>query len=135
MISGKNKIGEIIYSGPNIYLGYAENHLDLKKKISVKKKLNTGDIGYKDQYDNFYVVERKKRIAKINGLRISLDHLEEIFKKKNIMTNCYSINDKISIYIKNLKFKNYINNYLKNTLHLNSDNYSFISKQIKVRKK
>ena len=135
MISGKNKIGEIIYSGPNIYLGYAENHLDLKKKISVKKKLNTGDIGYKDQHDNFYVLERKKRIAKINGLRISLDHLEEIFKKKNIVTNCYSVSDKISIYTKNSKFKNYINNYLKNILHLNKDNYSFISKQIKVRKK
>ena len=81
------------------------------------------------------MLERKKRIAKINGLRISLDHLEEIFKKKNIVTNCYSVSDKISIYTKNSKFKNYINNYLKNILHLNKDNYSFISKQIKVRKK
>ena len=52
MISGKNKIGEIVYSGPNIFLGYAEDYLDLKKDIN-KKKLNTGDIGYKDQNGYF----------------------------------------------------------------------------------
>lgn len=135
MISGKNKIGEIVYSGPNIFLGYAEDYLDLKKKASIKKKLNTGDIGYKDQNGYFYVVERKKRIAKISGLRISLDHLEEIFRNKKIMINCYLANDKIKIYIKNMKFKKNVKSYLINKLHLNDNDFSFISKQIKVRKK
>lgn len=135
MISGKNKIGEIVYSGPNIFLGYAEDYLDLKKKASIKKKLNTGDIGYKDQNGYFYVVERKKRIAKISGLRISLDHLEEIFRNKKIMINCYLVNDKIEIYIKNMKFKKNVKSYLMNKLHLNDNDFSFISKQINVRKK
>ncbi len=135
MISGKNKIGEIVYSGPNIFLGYAEDYLDLKKKASIKKKLNTGDIGYKDQNGYFYVVERKKRIAKISGLRISLDHLEEIFRNKKIMINCYLVNDKIKIYIKNMKFKKNVKSYLMNKLHLNDNDFSFISKQINVRKK
>lgn len=134
-ISGKNKIGEIIYSGPNIFLGYANNYLDLKKKISIKKKLHTGDLGYKDQKGYFYLVERKKRIAKINGLRISLDHLEEIFRKKNIIINCYLINDKIKIYIKNLKFKKNIQSYLINKLNLYDDNFFFISQQMNNRKK
>ncbi len=135
MISGKNKIGEIVYSGPNIFLGYAEDYLDLKKKASIKKKLNTGDIGYKDQNGYFYVVERKKRIAKISGLRISLDHLEEIFRNKKIMLKCYLVNDKIKIYIKNLKFKKNVKSYLIHKLHLNYNDFSFISKQINVRKK
>lgn len=135
MISGKNKIGEIVYSGPNIFLGYAEDYLDLKKKASIKKKLSTGDIGYKDQNGYFYVVERKKRIAKISGLRISLDHLEEIFRNKKIMINCYLVNDKIEIYIKNMKFKKNVKSYLINKLYLNDNDFSFISKQINVRKK
>ena len=68
-------------------------------------------------------------------MRISLDHLEEIFRNKKIMINCYLVNDKIEIYIKNMKFKKNVKSYLINKLYLNDNDFSFISKQINVRKK
>ena len=51
------------------------------------------------------------------------------------MINCYLVNDKIKIYIKNMKFKKNVKSYLMNKLHLNDNDFSFISKQINVRKK
>ena len=102
-ILGKDRIGEIIYSGPNIFLGYAKNYLDLIKNTKKISSLRTGDIGYKDTNGYFYTLTRKKRIAKINGLRISLDHIEEILKKQRIIVKCYLVDEKINIYINDLK--------------------------------
>ena len=51
------------------------------------------------------------------------------------MINCYLVNDKIEIYIKNMKFKKNVKSYLINKLYLNDNDFSFISKQINVRKK
>ena len=64
------KIGEIIYKGKNVCLGYAASIKDLYKGDVNKGKLFTGDIGYKDNHGYYYLTGRKNRISKIFGLRL-----------------------------------------------------------------
>lgn len=100
------KIGEILYSGPNVMMGYAENIEDLKRDDMQGGVLLTGDIGYVDDEGFFYIVGRKKRIIKLFGKRISLDELEN-YLKEECMINCACIEarGKLSIYLTDINQK------------------------------
>jgi acyl-CoA synthetase (AMP-forming)/AMP-acid ligase II len=71
--------GDIVYSGPNVMLGYAASRADLGLGDVTGGVLDTGDLGYLD--DGFlYLTGRRKRIAKVLGLRLSLDDVERLFE-------------------------------------------------------
>jgi acyl-coenzyme A synthetase/AMP-(fatty) acid ligase len=69
-------IGEVIYEGPNVMLGYATGSADLALGDVVDGVLRTGDLGYLDEDGYLFIVGRSKRIAKVFGLRINLDEIE-----------------------------------------------------------
>ena len=69
--------GEIVYEGNNVTLGYAENRADLSKGDERGRVLHTGDYGYFDEENFFYITDRKDRQAKLYGNRIDLRLLEE----------------------------------------------------------
>ena len=73
--------GEIIYYGPNVSLGYATCMEDLARPDDNHGRLETGDIGYKDEEGYFYISGRKKRFIKLQGKRISLDQVQETLQK------------------------------------------------------
>ncbi len=77
----KKKIGEIVFKGKNVSLGYANSHKDLIKGNLNKNKLKTGDIGYKDKQGFYFIVGRKKRFLKLLGHRINLDEIEIQLRK------------------------------------------------------
>lgn len=137
-ISNKNKkgIGEICYRGPNVCLGYANSNKDLIKSDINKSYLKTGDLGFYNSNNKFfYITGRIKRIAKIRGLRISLDDIEAKFNNKNRKINCNFQQNKINIYFENLKNKTIIKKFLVNNLNLSSNDFCFIKKKIINRKK
>ncbi|WP_367871475.1 AMP-binding protein [Luteolibacter sp. Populi] len=68
--------GELVYSGPNVMLGYAENRADLAKGDELQGRLFTGDMARIGENGFCYLVGRKKRFVKIMGLRINLDDVE-----------------------------------------------------------
>lgn len=68
--------GELVYSGPNVMLGYAEHPEDLVLGDQLQGELHTGDLGSFDEDGFFRVTGRMKRIAKITGLRVNLDEIE-----------------------------------------------------------
>ena len=70
------EVGEIYYTGPNVMMGYAENRIDLTLGDTHGDTLATGDLGYVDNEGFLYLTGRTKRIAKVAGLRISLDEVE-----------------------------------------------------------
>lgn len=72
--------GEVIYQGPNVMLGYATCRADLARGDDQQGRLKTGDLGYFDQDGFLYVCGREKRIAKLFGLRVSLDEVESMLR-------------------------------------------------------
>ena len=67
-------VGEIVYSGPNVMMGYAHAPEDLADG-HLHEELRTGDLGRFD--DGFLVVAgRARRFVKIHGKRVDLDHVE-----------------------------------------------------------
>jgi acyl-CoA synthetase (AMP-forming)/AMP-acid ligase II len=73
---GIDGAGEIVFRGPSVMLGYAEDISDLSRQDELEGILHTGDIGYLDSDGYLWVTGRLKRIAKINGIRINLDDIE-----------------------------------------------------------
>lgn len=96
--SDKNLVGELIYEGPNVCLGYAHNFNDLSLGDKNNGILYTGDIAKRDKEDFFYIIGRTKRIAKIFGMRISLDEIEEQLKNNAISAACIEKENCIFIY-------------------------------------
>jgi len=84
------KNDEIIYKGRNIFGGYSNGFKDLK---TFKKKniLKTGDIGYQDNDGFIFITGRSKRIAKLFGVRLNLDLIENSLKNKSIKCAIISI--------------------------------------------
>jgi long-chain acyl-CoA synthetase len=72
------QIGEVVYRGPNVMLGYASERLDLARGDDMHGTLITGDYGTLDADGFLTVTGRRQRLAKIHGQRIMLDEVEAI---------------------------------------------------------
>jgi long-chain acyl-CoA synthetase len=81
--------GEIVYSGPNVFAGYATSRNDLLL-CEEKDELHTGDLGYWDASGGLVISGRIKRIAKLSGIRINLDFLDSVLSK-NARSNFHTI--------------------------------------------
>lgn len=69
-------IGELVYRGPNVTLGYANNLEDLKLQDERQGILYTGDIVKRDADGYYFIVGRKSRFLKLYGIRVALDEIE-----------------------------------------------------------
>jgi acyl-CoA synthetase (AMP-forming)/AMP-acid ligase II len=69
-------VGELVYSGPNVMLGYATSPQDLALGRTVDR-LRTGDLARRNAAGLYEIVGRRSRIAKVFGLRIDLSRVEE----------------------------------------------------------
>lgn len=69
--------GEVIYRGPNVMMGYAEDAGRLALGDELDGVLATGDLGYLDEEGFLFVTGRLKRIGQVFGNRLSLDDLEQ----------------------------------------------------------
>ncbi len=77
---GAGKTGEVVYSGPNVMLGYALNRADLSAGDVLQGTLHTGDLGSMDEDGFLYISGRLNRYAKVSGMRLNLDELEAMLK-------------------------------------------------------
>lgn len=75
-ITKSHVLGELVYHGDNVMMGYADGPNDLKKGDELNGILRTGDLAYFDDEGIFYLSGRIKRISKVYGLRINLDEIE-----------------------------------------------------------
>ena len=93
--------GELVYSGQNVSMGYAESGEDLIKGDELQGQLFTGDMAQRDEEGYFYIVGRKKRFLKIFGNRINLDETESMIKSfyQNIECACAGVDDKMYIFV------------------------------------
>jgi acyl-CoA synthetase (AMP-forming)/AMP-acid ligase II len=68
-------IGELVYAGPNVMMGYAHAPADLAGGAELNE-LHTGDLACEIAPGVFEVVGRRSRFAKVFGLRLDLDEIE-----------------------------------------------------------
>ena len=99
-IKHSGDIGEIVYSGPNVTLGYAECRRDLAKGDDRGGVYATGDMARRDEDGCYFIVGRKKRFLKLFGYRIGLDETERLIKSElGIACACTGSDKKMMIYI------------------------------------
>jgi acyl-CoA synthetase (AMP-forming)/AMP-acid ligase II len=77
---GPGGTGEVVYSGPNVMMGYALNRADLALGDTLAGCLHTGDAGYLDDEGFLYLSGRQKRDAKVFGLRLNMDEIEDMMR-------------------------------------------------------
>ena len=81
-INQVNSVGELIYSGENVSMGYSNMISDLNLGDSNNGVLRTGDLAKFDSKGYFYIKGSTNRFIKIYGNRISLDSIEKIIFNK-----------------------------------------------------
>lgn len=77
----ENGVGELIFRGDSVSMGYAEKKEDLARGDENNGILYTGDLAYVDEEGYIYLKGRKKRFVKILGARVSLDEMENIIQR------------------------------------------------------
>lgn len=94
-------VGELVYYGPNVTLGYAETGADLAKGDENHGRLATGDMAKRDADGFYYVVGRKKRFLKIFGNRVNLDEAERMIKARfaTLDCACAGVDDRMTVFI------------------------------------
>lgn len=132
-------VGEIIYEGENVSMGYADNLESVISHFFDKGKsgsiLHTGDFGYIDSDNFLYIKGRLSRFVKIYGVRISLDELEENIKKQiSLDTVCIAIHngictEKLGILIEDAQKHKYSK---KDLFHLLSG-YGISSRMVQIK--
>jgi long-chain acyl-CoA synthetase len=112
IITDSNVVGELVYEGRNVSLGYAECGKELSKLDENKGVLITGDMAKRDDDGFYYIVGRKKRFVKIFGNRINLDETERLLK--NIVSDCACVgnDDQMYIYINDKSRSDEVRNFI-----------------------
>ena len=124
-----NKVGEIVYRGKNVFMGYSLSYKDLSKAKKRSNNLKTGDLGWKDKDGYFYLVGRKDRDVKISGLRVNLDELGKLMQNNKIKCCFVEKNKKIYVFTVSNKTNTSILEVISKETKLNKK--VFIIKKIK----
>ncbi|WAU78739.1 AMP-binding protein [Streptomyces sp. Qhu-G9] len=88
--------GELVYSGPNVMLGYAESPADLALGRTVEE-LHTGDLARRAPDGLYEIVGRRSRFAKILGLRIDPQRVESLLEQRGVTAYCAGDGEALSV--------------------------------------
>jgi acyl-CoA synthetase (AMP-forming)/AMP-acid ligase II/peptidoglycan/LPS O-acetylase OafA/YrhL len=80
-------VGELVYRGPNVMMGYARTASDLAAGRDVHV-LRTGDLARERSDGLFEVVGRLSRLVKPFGVRVDLDHVEQVLAEDGVTCVC-----------------------------------------------
>ena len=114
-------VGELVYYGDNVTLGYAECAEDLAKGDERHGRLETGDMARVDDEGFYYIVGRKKRFLKIFGNRVNLDETERLIKGqfRDLDCACGGVDDKMRIFITDQTQVQAVRDFVAEKTHLN----------------
>ena len=121
VISEAGRIGELVYTGANVTLGYANCGDDLKKGDERNGRLKTGDMAKRDEDGFYYIVGRKKRFLKIFGSHINLDETEGLISSRfpELACACAGSDDQLCVYMTDKEKEEAVHAFLQEKLHIN----------------
>jgi acyl-CoA synthetase (AMP-forming)/AMP-acid ligase II len=122
--------GELVYTGPNVMLGYAQCKADLTLGNENKGRLHTGDIALFDDDGFYFIVGRIKRFIKLFGNRVNLDELERLLLDRGVQSACTGKDNALVIYILKPEDNNPVKDFLTQKLgiHFNVFDIRIIEK-------
>lgn len=128
IITEPNMVGELVYKGKNVTLGYAENGRDLIRGDERNGILFTGDMAKVDKDGFYYIVGRKKRFLKIFGNRVGLDETERLIKERwnGLECACSGKDDKMYVFITDFSKKEELKHFLSEKMRLNPVAFNLI---------
>lgn len=91
-------VGELVYRGPNVMLGYAHGPDDLVLGKTVET-LRTGDLARLCPDGLYEVVGRNTRFVKMYGLRIDLQQVEAALRGRGMPAFCASDDDTLVVAV------------------------------------
>ncbi|KAK8925641.1 4-coumarate--CoA ligase 1 [Platanthera zijinensis] len=74
----RNQRGEICIRGDNVMKGYLNDKKATESTIDAEGWLHTGDIGYVDDDDEIFIVDRLKEIIKYKGFQVAPAEIEAL---------------------------------------------------------
>lgn len=92
-------VGELVYRGPNVMLGYADSAEDLADG-RVVHELCTGDLGRCAPSGLYEITGRRSRFLKLFGLRIDLQQVEQILDDAGVSAVCAGTDDLLVVAVK-----------------------------------
>ncbi|MEJ5977025.1 AMP-binding protein [Novosphingobium sp. PS1R-30] len=98
-IARPDGVGQIVYRGPNVALGYAEGHADLARGDDWGGVLHTGDLAKRDAEGDFTIVGRLKRFLKLFGNRVNLEDVEAGLQAAGHQAVCAGRDDHLDVYL------------------------------------
>ncbi|WP_426301356.1 AMP-binding protein [Arthrobacter sp. R-11] len=96
--SADGPVGELVYSGPNVMLGYARSPEDLALGRTITE-LRTGDLARCQDNGLYQVVGRRSRFVKIVGLRIDLGQVEAMLAELGITAAAAGSDEKLVVAV------------------------------------
>lgn len=95
------QVGQLVYRGPNVALGYAETASDLARGDDFAGVLVTGDLAKRDDDGYYFIVGRVKRIIKMFGVRTSLDEVERMVNavRPGLDVACTGMDNQLRVYV------------------------------------
>ncbi len=118
-------VGEIVYEGPNVMMGYSTCPADLAKGDELHGRLFTGDIAKFDKDGYYYIAGRKKRFLKIYGKRVNPDECEKLLKEAfAIDCACSGNDDLLGIFLTDKELAGTCCEYLSQKLGLPSSAFT-----------
>ena len=96
-------VGELVYQGPNVMLGYAETPADFALGRSVHE-LRTGDLARHRDDGMFEVVGRLNRFVKVYGLRVDLDSVQRLLTQEGFEARTASTGEDVLVFVRAARF-------------------------------
>ncbi|MDQ0118686.1 AMP-binding protein [Pseudarthrobacter sp902506025] len=90
--------GELVYTGPNVMLGYANQPEDLALGRTLTE-LRTGDLARKNAAGLYEIAGRRSRFVKIVGLRVDLGQVEQLLSAIGVTAAAMGDDDMLTVAI------------------------------------
>lgn len=121
-IQENGQVGELVFCGPNVTMGYATCREDLARGDDKSGVHRTGDLAWRDDEGYYYIAGRKRGFIKIFGNRVNMEDLEQHVRSQGLDCACDGEDDCLRIYITDTLKKHWVKEFASNLtgLHISA---------------